>query len=61
MLAIWAERWAHLRLGGAGLVYSIGERLQKQHPDKPAVTLASEIEDLKKDFPGLETNIPGVE
>lgn len=63
VLAIWAERWAHEKLGGAGLVYAIALRLQKQHPGRIPLTLAGEIDQLKDQFGhgNVETNIPGVE
>ena len=62
LLTIWAERFAHT-FNGAGTVYAIAQRLQKQFPDRTPLTPAGEIAQLKQQFgsENVETNIPGVE
>jgi hypothetical protein len=63
ILCIWAERWGNKECGGAGLIYNIAHRIQKQHPEfKCPLTLAEEVQNLPKEL-GLkvQTNIPGVE
>lgn len=63
ILTIWAERWAHT-FKGAGTVYAIARRLQKQHPEKTIpLTLAGEVEEIKQIYgrDKVETNIPGTE
>lgn len=62
MLCIWAERWGHAECGGAGVIYSIAQRIADQHPDRGPLTLAREVQDLKDEHGGsVETNLPGVE
>jgi len=61
LLCVWAERWAHEKLEGAGTIYSIALRLQQQFPDKHPLTLAGEVNELKKHIPNIEHNIPGAE
>lgn len=61
ILCIWAERWANEKNIDVHTVYGIAHRLEKQFPNMTKLTLAGEISDLKRDFPDLETNIPGVE
>ena len=65
VLTIWAEHWANQIdkecPKSALTVACIARRVQKQYPDKTPLTLAGEIEDLKKNFPDFkitETNIP---
>ena len=64
ILTIWAENWAN-KIDkecpkSALTVACIARRLQKQHPNKTPLTLAGEIEQLRKeeDFKNIETNIP---
>jgi len=61
VLCCWAERWGHQECGGAGVVYSIVQRLRAQHPDKGPLTLAADIQQIVDEHPGTQTNIPGVE
>lgn len=62
ILCIWAERWAHEKLGGAGTIYSIAERIGKQTPgrDSRTLTLAGQINQVKDEYGDVDTNIPGV-
>ena len=64
ILTIWAENWAN-RIEkesprSALTIACIARRIQKQYPDKTPLTLAGEIEGLKKlgKFKITETNIP---
>lgn len=63
VLCIWAERWGHEKAGGAGTVYGIAQRLEKQFPDMVNLTLAGEIDEIKSIYgsENVETNVPGVE
>lgn len=52
VLTIWAERWANLerqedRAGMLKVVYGIADRLQSQYLDRPGLTFASEIAELR--------------
>ncbi len=62
ILCMWAERWAaqakdesEIRMDVA--LACIAERLQKQFPKRPPLTVAGEMEQLKKHFTVVETNI----
>lgn len=64
ILTIWAENWAarikdETKTQPQLVVACIARRIQKQHPDKTPLTLAGEIEQIKKetDFKITETNI----
>lgn len=63
VLAVWAEQRAHSTTGGAGVVYAIAHRLEKQHPERHRLTLAGEVHELQDQFgaENVQTNIPGVE
>ena len=64
VLATWAENWAHKTMDGAGVVYSIVDRIKAQYPDiKIPLTLAGEVSQLQEYFgaDNIKTNIPGVE
>ena len=65
ILTIWAENWANkidkdCESKPALTIVCIARRIQKQHPDKTPLTLAGEIEELKKDgtLKNIESNIP---
>lgn len=62
LLCVWAEHYAH-SIKSPGVVYAIARRLQQQFPDRHKLTLAAEIQEVKRQFGqhGFETNIPGVE
>lgn len=61
ILTIWAEHWARSikdkKTQPELTVACIARRMQKQYPDKTPLTLAGEIENLKKEFPIIETDI----
>ncbi len=63
ILIIWAENWARSikddKTQPQLTIACIARRLQKQFPDKIPLTLAGEIEKMKKetDFKIIETNI----
>jgi len=63
ILCMWAERWGNKECGGAGLIYNIAQRIQRQHPEfETPLTLAEEIQNLPKKLGcKVQTNIPGVE
>lgn len=63
ILTIWAENWARKiqnddpkNDGSLLTIMSIAGRLQRQHPEKTALTLFSEIRNLRKDY-NIETDI----
>lgn len=67
LILIWAEQWArtlddpNVPFGesSALCVYSIANRLRRSLPEKfrdAPLTLAAEIDELKKQFPNMETN-----
>ena len=65
MLVIWAENWAKecdLKETDSSKekmllsIMTIAQRLQKQFPDKTALTLFGEVRDLRKSF-DIETDI----
>lgn len=62
ILTMWAERWANKidkDYPGSSLVIAcIAKRIKNQYPDKTSLTLAEEIDDLKKEMPSLKSNIP---
>lgn len=64
ILTLWAEWWANEIEKecpkSALAIACIARRIQKQYPDKTPLTLAGEIEDLKKDgtLKDIQTNIP---
>lgn len=66
ILTVWAENWAHhhpnkTETDMRTTVNAIAHRLEKQFPDKHKLTLAGELSDMKREYPNLETNVPGVE
>lgn len=71
VLVMWAERWGVLHKDdqhGAtnpDLIYSIAERLEKQHEARAAsspLTLAGDLGKLRDKYPGqIKTTFPGVE
>lgn len=66
VLCMWAERWGLEKVGGAGTVYSIAERILKQVQDEwpnASLTLAQDIGQVKDHFghDNVSTNFPGVE
>jgi hypothetical protein len=63
VLCVWAERWGLEKVGGAGTVYAIARRLQQQHSDRPALTFAGEVNELKREYGAgnVETNVKGIE
>lgn len=65
ILTIWAERWAtqadksedereHMRR----VLYGIADRMEMQSLSRVPLTLAGEITELKRAYPGTETNFP---
>lgn len=51
ILVIWAENYQRsLKEVGNRAVYAIARRLQAQHPDKPALSLAAEIGEIAKRY-----------
>jgi predicted nucleic acid-binding Zn-ribbon protein len=66
-LVVWAENWAHKineddpekHSYCPDLIYAIAHRLEKQHPKKGALSLAGEIKELRKHFPGTKSTHPG--
>jgi len=62
-LCMWAEKWGNEKVGDASLIYSIAGRIRYQHPHRDSLTLADNIQELPKKFPGIKfsTNVPGVE
>lgn len=61
ILSIWAERWALEKRLGAGIIYSIAGRIEKQYPSLAPLTFAGELHQLKDEGYDVETNFPGVE
>lgn len=66
ILVMWAEKFAHANLGGAGLIYSIAGRIEQQHEARAIImplTLAGEIGQIQDMYgrENVETNVPGVE
>lgn len=62
ILCVWAENHANKSDGKlTSIVYGIAHRLENQYPEKHKLTLAGEVSLLKRKYPELETNIPGVE
>lgn len=65
ILGIWAEHYANQiepqstpTNSSRQCIYSITRRLEVQFPDKSPLTLSGELRQLKKEFPGMETNVP---
>lgn len=51
ILVIWAENYQRsLKDAGDRVVYAIARRLQAQHPDKPALSLAGELGEISKRY-----------
>jgi hypothetical protein len=63
LIFMWAEKWGMKHCDGAGVVYSIADRIRNQYPNKSSLTFADEIEELKKMFgrDNVQTNFPGIE
>lgn len=64
VLCIWAERWGHEKVGGAGVVYSITERIRKQHPEmaiQSPLTLSGQINQARDAGHSIQTNIKGMD
>jgi len=63
ILCMWAERYALEHTEGAGVVYSIAERIRMQYPNKSALTLSEELGEIEDMFGknNVETNFPGME
>lgn len=64
ILVVWAENYARgLKDNPNALhdIWSIAHRLENQQPSKNKLTLTGEISDLKRIYPKLKTNLPGVE
>jgi len=60
-LVIWAERWAGQAKQYPDMlrfVYALAKRLRRQHPDRIVLTLAEEIEELRREYGRVETNLP---
>src|SRR3972149_6815884 len=62
ILCVWAENWARQIKDISDTqpqltISCIAKRIQKQYPNKTPLTLAGEIEEVKKEFPTIETNI----
>lgn len=59
VLVMWAENWQRAR-GLGRVVYAIARRLKTQHPDRLPLTLADELGDVAREFPGMAVNDPKV-
>ncbi len=66
ILCTWAERWTmavkqeHEQAKMGKLLRAIGERLKKQMPEGSTLFLSDEIGDLKREFPGTQTDLPTI-
>jgi hypothetical protein len=67
ILVMWAENWARQSatsgtdpgFDGRAVVAGIARRLQGQQPDMIPLTLFGEIQDLRKEFGEVTTNVKG--
>ncbi len=50
ILCMWAERWG-MRIQQPGIIYGISHAIEKQYPDKGALTLVDQVNEVKKEFP----------
>ena len=53
LLCVWAERFGQ-SIQQAGLVYGIAQALEAQYPDRHKLTLAGEVNEVKKEYPGTQ-------
>lgn len=69
LLVMWAENWYNHSLKDSdedrmNVVFSIAERIRRQHPDlskDSPLTMAEEFQKIVDMFPGAIHNMPGVE